>query len=108
MNYPYWLVLLLGLDRFGAVLLFNCPDMCISSLCWLVLSYTGHLQPRSPDEAALVMLSMKTLKLWAWQEELLILIGRLLERISPGHCLHSAQDELLTAARTTKLLKYEP
>ena len=38
MKYPYWLQVLLALDRFGAVLFFNCADMCISSLCWLALN----------------------------------------------------------------------
>jgi hypothetical protein len=104
MNYPYWLVLLLGLDRLGAVILFNCPDMCISSLCWLMMVSAGRL-PASPSQQSIVEKSILALKLYAWQEEALIILGRMLERINPGHCLHSAQDEILTANRTIKLLQ---
>jgi hypothetical protein len=104
MKHPYWLTLLLGLDRLGAVLLFNIPDMCISSLCWLMMVSAGRLAA-SDDQHALVEKSLATLKLYAWQEEALILIGRCLERINPGHCLKSTQDEILTANRTVKLLQ---
>ena len=94
MKYPYLLQVLLALDRFGAVLFFNCPDMCISSLCWLALN------PRSILAAA----SIRTLNFYDWQWIVLRKIGAMLEFIQRGHCLNSALDDSISANRTISLL----
>lgn len=104
MKYPYLLTLALGLDRFGAVVLFNRADICISSLCWVMLVSSRHLSA-TLAEAAVVQKALTSLNMYRWQEELLILIGRGLERLQPGHCQLSAQHDVLTSISTIDLLQ---
>jgi hypothetical protein len=104
MNYPYWLALLIALDRFAAVLFFNCPDMCVSSLCWAALVYI-RWPPYCANGADVLTATqaMAALKLSAWQLRVLVRLGRWLEGINPGHCRKSAQDDGVQAERTYKL-----
>jgi hypothetical protein len=104
MKYPYWLALLLALNRFAAVLFFNCPDMCVSSLCWVAL-----VQIRWPSyciDSADVLIAtdaLAVLKLSTWQLRVLAQLGRWLEHARPGHCRQSARDDGVQAARTYTL-----
>lgn len=85
----------LGLDRLGAALIFNEPDITISSLCWVV---------RTPSAAVI------PLKLSGWQYRLLLWIGDRLEQFWPGHCADARGGDLDTSARSRLLLgaKKEP
>lgn len=102
--------LLLALDRFGAAILFNEPDITISSLCWIVLTrdkyravYAADPIVPSLDRAACV--SFNALKLSGWQLWMLRQIGNsLLENFWPGHCQQARQGDLDTSARSRLLL----
>lgn len=104
MKHPYWLALLIGLDRLGAVVFFNVTDMCISSLCWVMLVYARRL-PASSSEGELATKTLKAINPYRWQEELLLVIGRALEWIQPGHCKGSANSDILTAMRSISYLQ---
>jgi hypothetical protein len=81
----------LGVDRLGAALVFNQPDITISSLCWIVR------QVHSED-------MVQRLKLYPWQLWLLRRIGNFLEHFWPGHCADARQGDLDTSARARLLL----
>lgn len=81
--------LLLALDRFGAALLFNEPDITISSLCWIYR--------KAP-------VTLCELKLSPWQAAALRVIGNGLERFWPGHCVSARAGDLDTSARSRRLL----
>jgi hypothetical protein len=104
MKHTYLMTLLIGLDRFGAAVLFNMTDCCISSLCWVMLAYSGRI-PASASERELADKTLKALNPYRWQEELLLLIGRALEWKWPGHCKASANADILTAMRTISYLQ---
>lgn len=80
----------LGFDRLGAALIFNEPDITISSLCWIV-------RESSPAQ-------VEKLKLSEWQLWLLWQIGNGLEHFWPGHCAAARQGDLDTTARSRVLL----
>jgi len=105
MNYPYWLALLIAKDRSWAVTFFNCPDMCVSSLCWVALVHI-RWPPYCIDGADVLIATdaLSVLKLSAWQLRALVRLGRWLEGVSPGHCRQSARNEALQAARTYTLM----
>jgi hypothetical protein len=104
MNYPYWLALLIALDRFAAVAVFNCPDMCVSSLCWVALVEI-RWPPYCIDGADVQVAAdaLTVLKLSGWQLRVLVRLGRWLEAINPGHCRQSARDDGVQGARTMTL-----
>jgi hypothetical protein len=104
MKHTYLMTLLIGLDRFGAALLFNMTDCCISSLCWMMLVSAKRITV-TPGEVALAQRTLESLKPYRWQEELLLVIGRGLEWLSPGHCAASATADILTATRTITYLQ---
>lgn len=104
MKHTYLMTLLIGLDRFGAVILFNMTDCCISSLCWVMLAYSRRI-PASSSEGELAAKTLAVLKPYRWQEEMLLVIGRGLEWLSPGHCVASARADILTAMRTITYLQ---
>ena len=79
-----------GFDRLGAAVLFNQPDITISSLCWVV------------REGSVVM--VERLKASPWQLWLLWRIGNFLERFWPGHCDAARQGDLDTSHRSQVLL----
>ena len=80
----------LGIDRLGAALFFNQPDITISSLCWIVRA--GASSHRSALKANRV------------QEKALLWIGDFLEHFWPGHCADARQGDLDTTERTRVLL----
>lgn len=87
----YTHTVLIGIDRLGAALIFNQPDITISSLCWIELF--GSQKQRD------------LLKLAEWQHTLLRVIGeRLLERFWPGHCTRARQGDIITSSHTWDLL----
>lgn len=79
-NKTYSHTLALAVDRFGAALLFNQPDITISSLCWLVRTY--------PATKVLERITLHT-----WQFALLTGIGAGLERFWPGHCARARDSD---------------
>lgn len=81
---------LLGVDRLGAALIYNEPDITISSLCWIVRS--GSDSQRA------------ALKLYHWQLRSLQLIGDGLEHFWPGHCARARNGDLQTTQRSRQLL----
>jgi hypothetical protein len=95
MKYPYWLVFLLAIDRLGAALLFNRPDITISALCWV-----ARYAPDEPIAAS----ALHELKLYQWQFLALLWIGSVLEWIQPGHCIKARTSDILTSQSTTSLL----
>lgn len=105
MTYPYWLALLIALDRMAAVLFFNCPDMCVSSMCWVALVYR-RWPPYCVDatDVDIATAALAELKLSPLQLRVLTRLGRWLEGINPGHCLLSAHDDTIQATRTFTLM----
>lgn len=93
MKYPYWLVFLLALDRLGAAWIFNRPDICISSLCWV-----------ARDRSFTAKAALQTLDMYFWQPPLLRAIGAALEFIQPGHCANSRASDIKTSKSATQLL----
>ena len=81
---------LIAVDRLGAALLFNEPDITISSLCWVVRSGT-------PAQNA-------ALKLYGWQKSALQLVGDGLEYFWPGHCARARTSDIQTSSRAAQLL----
>lgn len=98
--------LLVGLDRLGAAVLFNEPDITISSLCWIVLKASDpryvDMGPRVPVADAIA--SLVKLRLYKWQLRLLWNIGHALERFFPGHCAAAREGDLDTSERSRVLL----
>lgn len=89
MKYPYWLVLLLAIDRAAAAIFFNRADITVSSLCWIV---RGGYQ----------------LDVYFWQRLLLRAIGAGLELVNPGHCANARLSDIKTAQSTLKELGAPP
>lgn len=87
-------VVLLGFDRLGAAIIFNEPDITISSLCWIVRDGSSDMVAR--------------LKLYGWQRLLLGAIGAGLEHFWPGHCIAARTGDLDTSARSRFLLGGQP
>lgn len=81
----------LGIDRLGAAIFFNEPDITISSLCYIVRSY-----PRVKVDAVL--------KLYDWQRFALQWIGNGLEYFWPGHCTRARSGDIETTTRARQLL----
>lgn len=85
---------LLALDRWGGAIIFNEPDITISSLCWIVREGSTSMQ--------------SALKLYGWQLLALRGIGSALEYFWPGHCAAARLGDLQTSARSRTLLGGQP
>lgn len=90
---------LLAIDRLGAALLFNEPDITISSLCWIV---------RYATTLKIAENALPVLKLAGWQRFALQWIGNGLEHFWPGHCDAARWGDLQTNQRTRDLLSDFP
>lgn len=82
--------LLLAIDRAAAAVVFNEPDITVSSLCWIVHAGTY-------DQVA-------ALKLYNWQHCLLLDIGDGLEYFFPGHLVAARKSDGEVCARSRALL----
>jgi len=91
----YLYTVLLALDRFSAAILFNRPDITISSLCWVVLNFIEDDKARA---------AYAELKLNIVQEFFLYWVGKALEAISKGHCAQARLTDIGTAETTRSLL----
>lgn len=103
---PYWLTLLLALDRWGAAVFFNRPDLTISTLCWMALTVEGIASGALPT-AAEKMIALKMyndVRPYHWQDWSLLCIGKCLEFIQPGHCSKARLDDLAVLDATRALL----
>jgi hypothetical protein len=89
----------LGVDRFAAALVYNQPDITISSLCWIV---------RNGEKLKIAEDALVVLKLSKWQHRSLTLIGNGLERFFPGHCEAARMGDLQTTQRARSLLSDDP
>jgi hypothetical protein len=89
----------LAFDRLGAALLFNQPDVTISSLCWVVRNGTSL---KIAEDA------LRAMKLARWQLWFLWRVGDGLERFWPGHCERARRSDLQTQERARKLLSDDP
>lgn len=78
----------LGLDDFGAAVLLNRNDLCISAACGLVRA--GRDGP---------------LKLHAWQRGFLRVVGATLDYFWPGHCEGSISGDIARANSSLSILK---
>lgn len=85
-TYPH--TVLIAVDQFAAAVIFNRPDLTVSTMCWMV---------RSGNDASL--------KLAGWQRLSLTLIGDGLEKFWPGHCASASQGDLDRAQLTVESLK---
>jgi hypothetical protein len=81
---------LLGIDRLGAALVFNEPDITISSLCWVVRNGNSE--------------ELGALKLYSWQLCALRGIGNTLEHFWPGHCTRARDGDIQASTRARTLL----
>lgn len=79
---------MLGLDDFGAAVLLNRNDLCISAACGLVRE----------DHA-------NALQLHAWQRLFLRVVGAALDYFWDGHCEAAIQGDINRANSTLALLK---
>jgi hypothetical protein len=95
MKQPYWLVFLVGLDRLGAAVFFNRPDLTISTLCWIVRYAASDIRAAT---------ALKSLNLYQWQRAILGWLGDGLEWLQPGHCIQARAFDLWTAQSITGLL----
>jgi hypothetical protein len=91
MSRPYALNVLIALDRFGAALLFNQPDITISSLCWVAAQGAS-----SQNQAA---------KLSPWQTRILIPLAWVLNKIQANHCQLARMSDIATAQARIEVLK---
>lgn len=80
--------LLLALDMYAAAVVFNRPDLTISTMCWMVA--TGNDQ---------------SLKLWKWQRAILIWLGPKLDKIQANHCKEAAYADRSRAWSTIESLR---
>lgn len=100
----YGHTLALGVDRFAAAVVFNEPDITISSLCWIVGVAEGSIAARSSMEKVAAQSALVDLKLYNWQLMALRWIGHELEHTFPGHCAAARQGDIATSARARGLL----
>ena len=105
---PYWLTLALAADRLGAAVLFNRPDLTISTLCWMVRTHDAvQALPRNtmatPDQRA-ACAALFYVNPYGWQVALLRGMGAALEWMQPGHCAKARKDDLALLQRTVALL----
>ncbi len=96
MKYPYWLVVLIGLDRLAAAIFFNRPDITVSALGWVV-----HFAHSELVAAA----ALRDLAMYRWQARALLWIGDGLELLQPGHCAYARASDTITAKSTVSLLQ---
>lgn len=82
--------LALALDRAAAAVIFNEPDITISSLAWMV---------RSGSDA-----QRASLKLHGWQRSCLRFVGSALEYFWPGHLDAARLGDIQTSQRAAALL----
>ncbi|MGH9724570.1 MAG: hypothetical protein ACRD41_05840 [Candidatus Acidiferrales bacterium] len=68
----------IGVDQAGAAILFNRPGLTISSLC-RVVEFADAGIPEFQER-------LRSLKLSAWQIDLLRWLGKRLDGWWPGHC----------------------
>jgi hypothetical protein len=103
-NRTYGYTLAIAVDQFAAALIFNRPDLTISTLCWIVLASSSPGIASVPyDERAVQALAF--LKLSIWQHWLLRQIGRnFLERLWPGHCVAARASDLARAKSASAAL----
>lgn len=83
----YTHTLAIAVDQLGAAVIFNRPDLTISTLCWVVMS--GDAQP---------------LKLALWQIWSLRCLGPILNRIQANHCAQAREGDMERAQSTLLLL----
>ena len=79
--------LLIALDDFGAAIIFNRPDLTISTLCYLVVNGKDA-----------------SLKLWRWQTAVLKWLGPWLDRIQKDHMALAREGDSERAQSTIDLL----
>jgi hypothetical protein len=84
----YFKSVMLGLDDWGAAILLNRNDLCISAACGLVR--TNCAAP---------------LQLHAWQKVFLTVVGAALDYFFPSHCEGAIQGDINRANSTLALLK---
>jgi hypothetical protein len=82
---------LIALDSFAAAVVFNRPDLTVSTMCWMVM--TGN---------------DASLKLWGWQRWILVTLGPWLNDIQANHCALAAAGDRERAQSTIEALKALP
>jgi len=92
--------LAIGLDMFGAVVVFNRPDLTISSLCRIV-QLADATREDFPTRLA-------SLKLSAWQVKLLRWLAKRLDGLQTDHCEGARQGDIERAQSTRDFLFYIP
>jgi hypothetical protein len=78
---------MLGLDDFGAAIILNRNDLCISAACGLV---------RTGRDAGL--------QLHGWQRTFLRVVGAALDYFFPGHCEGAIKGDIARATSSIQLL----
>lgn len=83
----YTHTVLIGLDQFAAAVIFNRPDLTISTMCWMVMEGQAF-----------------DLKLSGWQIAILAWLGPKLDRMQANHCAEAKDGDIARAQQTLKAL----
>jgi hypothetical protein len=78
---------LIAIDQFAAAIIFNRPDLTVSTMCWMVM--TGN-------DAGL--------KLSPWQRWILVKLGPLLNKVQTNHCKAARDGDYARAESTLAML----
>jgi hypothetical protein len=89
--------LLIALDQFGAAVIFNHPDLTISTLCRIVQLADDRVE----DFPA----RLESLRLSRWQLRFLRWLAPKLDQVQSSHCELSRRGDLQRADSTSKLLR---
>lgn len=91
---------LIGLDRWGAALLFNRNDITISTLCGLV-QLADSAQPERKKAFRLVLsFGLHPVQMWLLRQ-----LSYVLDKIQTNHCQLAIQGDLETAQSILDMLK---
>lgn len=87
----YTHTLLIALDQFAAAVVFNRPDLTISTMCWMVMEGQAF-----------------DLKLSGWQIAILRRLGPMLDKVQTDHCVQAKDGDIARAQQTLKALGVVP
>lgn len=91
---------LIGLDRWGAALLFNRNDITISTLCGLVQLADSARPERKKAFRLVLSFGLHPVQMWLLRQ-----LSYVLDKIQTNHCQLAIQGDLETAQSILDMLK---